>query len=146
MKEYFEAHVTMLGDPAAIRPHVEDLKWKFSCIDGDINLGAGVKCYATLQMNTKIGEGNAKAKLVDAAEYLGIFKGITILRRKIERVIFDDRIDKVACIGACPECIGISPSDPMMILAGIKQFGLAPDGADLRDLEAAIGRLKGGQQ
>lgn len=35
----------------------------------------------------------------------------------------------------------VSPSDPMSILAGIKQFGLAPDGADLRDLEAAIQRL-----
>lgn len=35
----------------------------------------------------------------------------------------------------------ISPSDPSAIIAGIKQFGLASDGADLRDLEAAIERL-----
>jgi hypothetical protein len=35
----------------------------------------------------------------------------------------------------------ISMSDPMVILAGIKQFGLASDGSDLRDLEAAIERL-----
>ena len=35
-----------------------------------------------------------------------------------------------------------SPSDPAVIIAGIRRFGLAPDGADLRDLEAAIARLR----
>lgn len=37
--------------------------------------------------------------------------------------------------------MAISLTDPLTILAGIKQFGLAPDGSDLRDLEAAIARL-----
>lgn len=32
----------------------------------------------------------------------------------------------------------IRPSDPLVIIAGIRRFGLAPDGADLRDLEAAL--------
>lgn len=36
----------------------------------------------------------------------------------------------------------ISPSDPLMIIAGIRQFGLAADGSDLRDLEAAVTRLE----
>jgi len=31
----------------------------------------------------------------------------------------------------------ISPSDPAVIIAGIRQFGLASDGSDLRDLERA---------
>lgn len=31
-----------------------------------------------------------------------------------------------------------SPSDPALIIAGIRQFGLAPDGSDLRDLAFAI--------
>lgn len=35
----------------------------------------------------------------------------------------------------------ISPSDPFVILAGIHRFGLAADGADLRDLDATIARL-----
>ncbi len=35
----------------------------------------------------------------------------------------------------------ISCMDPLVILAGIKQFGLAPDGSDLRDLETAIRAL-----
>lgn len=36
----------------------------------------------------------------------------------------------------------ISLSDPDVIIAGIKQFGLAPDGSDLRDLSASIERLR----
>jgi hypothetical protein len=36
----------------------------------------------------------------------------------------------------------ISLTDPAVILAGIRQFGLASDGSDLRDLEAAIERLR----
>jgi hypothetical protein len=35
----------------------------------------------------------------------------------------------------------LTPSDTKVIIAGIRQFGLAPDGSDLRDLEAAIERL-----
>lgn len=35
----------------------------------------------------------------------------------------------------------ISPSDPRVIIAGIRQFGLAADGSDLRELEAALSRL-----
>jgi len=34
----------------------------------------------------------------------------------------------------------ISPQDPLAIIAGIRQFGLAPDGSDLRDLEVALVR------
>lgn len=34
----------------------------------------------------------------------------------------------------------ISVQDPAIIIAGIRQFGLAPDGTDLRDLEAALVR------
>lgn len=40
-----------------------------------------------------------------------------------------------------PADTAISVQDPLMLLAGIKQFGLAPDGSDLRDLQAAIERL-----
>lgn len=36
----------------------------------------------------------------------------------------------------------VRPRDPSTILAGIRQFGLAADGADLRDLENAITRLQ----
>ena len=36
----------------------------------------------------------------------------------------------------------ISPSDPHVIIAGIRQFGLASDGSDLRDLENVIACLQ----
>src|SRR6185312_7286202 len=39
----------------------------------------------------------------------------------------------------------VSLTDPRVILAGIRRFGLAPDGSDLRDLEAAIDRLYAAQ-
>lgn len=32
----------------------------------------------------------------------------------------------------------VSVQNPHMLVAGIKQFGLAPDGSDLRDLSAAL--------
>lgn len=35
----------------------------------------------------------------------------------------------------------IKLTDPRVTIAGIRQFGLAPDGSDLRDLEAAFQRL-----
>lgn len=37
----------------------------------------------------------------------------------------------------------VSPSDPLVIINGIRQFGLAADGSDLRDLEVAIRALTG---
>lgn len=36
----------------------------------------------------------------------------------------------------------ISLTDPAVIISGIRQFGLAPDGSDLRDLESAMARRK----
>lgn len=40
--------------------------------------------------------------------------------------------------GAPARAAFISLTDPLTIIAGIKQFGLASDGSDLRDLEAAL--------
>ncbi len=102
MKKYFEAHVTMIGDAAMIRPLVEATKWKFSAIDGDINLGEGVKCYATRQFNLKIGESKALTILHETADSL-VMKNVNVIRRKIEIVIYDDR--QGVCTGACPEYI-----------------------------------------
>lgn len=90
IKQYYEAHVTMLGEPESIRPFVEQTKWKFSAIAGDANLGDGVKCYATRQMNTKIGNDEALKSLHGTADWLEAH-GVEVIRRKIEIVIFDDR-------------------------------------------------------
>lgn len=37
-----------------------------------------------------------------------------------------------------PDTKGLSARDPLVIIAGIRQFGLAPDGTDLRDLESTF--------
>ena len=105
MKEYYEAHITMLGKPATIKPLVESLGWKFSAIDGDPVLGPGLKCYATTFFNPKkLSKEKAINELDNAAITLAYQHGVKVTRRKIELVIFDDRADKVNCDGGCPEC------------------------------------------
>lgn len=112
MRQYYEAHVTMEVPTRIAREHlkkkVESLRWKFSAIDGDINLGDGVKCYATRQFNARRGEDAVRHDLIATAQALADVTGVTVLRRKVELVIFDDRSKKVqaACNGACPECVG----------------------------------------
>lgn len=105
-KQYYECHVTMSGNKEAIKKCVEKLKWKFSCIDGDPTLGDGLKCYATRHFNHKLKESAVLNELHRIADSL-VNSGIEVLRRKIERVIYDDRSSTVrldACNGLCPEC------------------------------------------
>lgn len=101
---YYECHITMLGDKEQIRRCVEATGWKFSAIDGDPVLGAGVKCYATMFYNQRVPEYQVQAAVRVAANEL-TEAGIQVTRRKVELVIFDDRSDKVNCNGACPECV-----------------------------------------
>lgn len=102
-KQYYECHITMLGDPKWLRWPVEAMKWKFSAIDGDPSLGNGIKCYATRHFNIKKSPEEVKLLLTIAATELSK-KGINVIRRKIENVIYDDRIETVNCNGGCPEC------------------------------------------
>lgn len=103
-KQYYECHITMEGDPKTIRPIVEKTKWKFSAIHDDIVLGEGLKCYATMHYNIRKKEGVVMGHLLDTSIKLKE-AGIKVIRRKIERVLFDDRIDKPGtCDGACVGC------------------------------------------
>lgn len=108
MPEYYECHITMLGNPKLIKPLVEEQKWKFSAIDGDPVLGDGIKCYATKLFPAKLGEDDVKASLVATAAALTCNSGdddLEVIRTKIERVVYDDRSDKVkVCTGNCPGC------------------------------------------
>lgn len=103
MTQYYECHVTLLGLPEQIRPHVEALRWKFSAIDGDPVLGAGIKCYATRHFHVRHGQDEVLQWLLNAAALLR-GQGLEVLRRKVELVVFDDRSVKTQCTGACVEC------------------------------------------
>lgn len=103
MTTYYECHVTMTGDRETLKFETERLGWKFSAIDGDANLGDGVKLYATRQYNAKRDQDEMVEVLLQAARYLKTC-GATILRRKVEVVLFDDRSSKVRCDNICDEC------------------------------------------
>lgn len=89
-KSYFECHVTMLGDPDTIRPHVEDLKWKFSVIAGDPVPGPGLKCYATRLFPVRFGMEVVMEFLLATATQL-TKAGCEVISRKVEYVMFDDK-------------------------------------------------------
>lgn len=104
---YFECHVT-LADPGNhgigdLRRLIEKSGWRFSCIDGDIVEGAGIKCYATRHWNTGLGVQAVLNNLLSYAQYLEL-SGYTVTRRKVEHVIYDDRSSKV-CPDSCIECL-----------------------------------------
>ncbi len=106
MKSYYECHITLVGDRRKLEPLVKQTGWKFSAIDGDPTLGDGVKCYATMHYNAKREEFEVLGLLHKTADRLRD-QGAEVIRRKIDRVIYDDRSATVrlgACDGLCPEC------------------------------------------
>ena len=105
MNKYYECHITMIGNPATIKPLVEQTKWKFSVIDGDPVLGQGVKCYATRLFNFRNAEVIVLNELINVAQSLSDQR-VNVVRRKIECVIYDDKSAHVKfdCKGGCKEC------------------------------------------
>ncbi len=104
-KQYYECHITMLGDSVVLKALVKThTNWKFSAIDGDPTLGAGIKCYATRHFNAKFPDETVLKFLHETADILEA-AGANVIRRKVERVLYDDRSSTVrlgSCNGACP--------------------------------------------
>lgn len=102
--EYWEAHVTMKCTGAE-REHVEALGWTYSNITDDPVLGPGEKCYATRQFNAKRSHGFVVMEVHSAANVLAR-RGVTVLREKVERVVYDrKRTRPVEVRGHGPECL-----------------------------------------
>lgn len=90
----YELHITMIGNPSEIKPMVECLAgWHFSKLDGDIELGDGIKCYATAHPQPK-------KEYPDLIELIGWVEetadqlreqGATVVRRKVEFIHYDRR-------------------------------------------------------
>ena len=85
---YFEIHVTM---PAESKERTTEILgqvgFKFSALKGDPIMGDDLLFYGTAHTRT---EDQAHLKLAQATKALED-SGITVLRRKIEHVIFDSR-------------------------------------------------------
>lgn len=74
-----------------IQNAVETNRWSFSAINGDPDLGSGMKCYATKQFNKKHSLIDLASEMNTVAKNLRDQYNIKILRRKIEVVVHDDR-------------------------------------------------------
>lgn len=88
---YYECHITCLGSVDEVAPAVEQIGWTFSAIDGDPELGPGVKCYATRQFNERLGLDGAVMEVSEAARKLRAMR-VTITREKVEHVVYDRRV------------------------------------------------------
>jgi len=114
MTSYYECHITIEGDPSkksAISSQKAEaeyvtkaLSWKFSAIDGDPVTGPGIKWYATRHFNIRLGDDEVTSILLKIATKMTSM-GLNVTRRKVERVLYDDRSSKVKpCDGGCIEC------------------------------------------
>lgn len=95
-KPYYECHITMQQTDiiddyrSIIEKTCTEIGWSFSAIENDIILGDGLKLYATHHFNDKFSESYVRTQLECAAVYLAQ-AGALIIRKKIEKVIFDER-------------------------------------------------------
>lgn len=105
MKTYYECHITLEAPTLPVLKNlIETLKWKYSRIDGDPVMGAGVKQYATRHYNARLPVEEVLTELHKTADKIAEY-GFKVTRRKVELVLYDDRSSKVKpCDGGCPEC------------------------------------------
>lgn len=90
----YECHITIALPKDAqlwliqgVKVRVEAIKWHFSCIHGDPQLGDKIFCYATEHY---VDEEIATQMVIRVAEVLKL-KGCDVVRTKVEKVVFDSR-------------------------------------------------------
>jgi len=91
MTNYYECHITLIGEESTIRPKVEEIGWIFSCIRDDICLGEGIKCYATMHYSVS---RYSFEKVVDLLEEFADqlrAQACNVIRTKVELVLYDSR-------------------------------------------------------
>lgn len=89
----YECHITIEQRDSESRTYIEmqvtkRYGWRFSAIDGDPVLGAGVKCYATRHFGDALNIDEVMEEL-DIAAYALENAGLKVIRKKIELIIFD---------------------------------------------------------
>jgi len=90
MKRYYELHVTFVGPGGPALVSDPPTGWTYSRIDGDPDLGPGVKRYLTTHRPELLPERQLELDLALATKWLQEH-GFTVLRRKVELVVRDDR-------------------------------------------------------
>lgn len=93
-RPYYELHITLEGNPNVIKSKVEKNGWSFSAIDNDIVLGTGVKCYATKHMSTMSETDESIKKYIEWRATELRKEGLTVIRTKVELVIYDSRAEQ----------------------------------------------------
>lgn len=94
MKQYYEVHITFKTPSKEAAEAFTKKKaptWTFSAIDGDIILGAGIKCYLTKHFNIRTTEDDVLEELNNTAKNIDCM-GIDVIRKKIELVVYDERL------------------------------------------------------
>lgn len=91
-KNYYECHVTFIAPPESDSTSMgpTGMGWKFSQIDGDPVLGAGVKAYFTRQFRESIPMDQVRAEVDQVGDVL-VAEGYEVLRRKVELVVYDSK-------------------------------------------------------
>lgn len=89
--KYYECHITFTNT-TEISPdkYRTETGWIFSKIDGDPNLGTGVKSYLTKQYSARTLYTDLLREIAKAEKIL-LTLGAQILRDKIEAVVYDSR-------------------------------------------------------
>jgi len=79
----------MLGKASELKPIVEETGWIFSCIENDICLGEGVKCYATMHYSHS---KHTTAQVIENVHIIAQHlrsRMVDVIREKVELVIYD---------------------------------------------------------